>query len=568
MSTGNYKYKGCYTEKNSRAIPTWQQKVSSVGQCAEIAKSKNQNVFGVQSGDECWTSNDEQEAIKYGTASSCSTLGGNWKNQVYVKVDPVLKYEYKGCYKDENSRAIPERQKNVSSIDECARIAESKNKKVFGVQSGDECWIGDDEQSAYKYGAEYSCPKLGGNWTNHVYVKNNQIQKCTSTTPTWKFQDSMTNWYKIKKNGYSTNWDSLGIRNNSNMSISFWLNINTIYSEWRNIFHLSNNNSDSVSPGDRVPSVWITPGGTSMHIRSSTDNNGNDGFDSPGLPTKSQIFITIVWSGKNVYVYINGVLNSQYNFSSPLTAANPAATFYIGDPWYNQNDGLLIKYFSIYNCELSQTNILSIYNSQLVQPSSCDYQMSSTELQCYKNNYPQDLTNMNDIQLENHWSTIGCNQRRNNQCSSQQANSGMYTYKGCYNDTSIRAIKSSQGNVSSIDQCAQIAESKNQNVFGVQNRECWTGLNEQAAYQYGANFNKDSCPTLGGSYTNQVYVRSNPFPAPSAPVPYLTSPNFASKENFENILEERDESVKIIFKYIIIVIIVILLFIFISRLRK
>jgi len=207
----------------------------------------------------------------------------------------------------------------------------------------------------------------------------------------------------------------------------------------------------------------------------------------------------------------------------------------------------------------------------IIPPTSCSYQMSSTELQCYKNNYPEDLTNMNNTQLQNHWSTTGCKQGRNNQCASQQISSGMYNYKGCYNDTGIRAIPLMNGNVSSVNQCAQIAESKNQNVFGVQyGGECWTCINEQTAYQYGANFNKASCPILGGAWTNQVYVRSNSFPSPSAPVPYLTNPNFASKENFENILdeEERDENVKNIFKYIIIAIIIILLFIFISRMLR
>ena len=207
----------------------------------------------------------------------------------------------------------------------------------------------------------------------------------------------------------------------------------------------------------------------------------------------------------------------------------------------------------------------------VIPPTSCAYQMSSTELQCYKNNYPEDLTNMNNTQLQNHWSTTGCKQGRNNQCASQQTSSGLYNYKGCYNDTGIRAIPTYQTNVSSVNQCAQIAESKNQNVFGVQyGGQCFTGLNKEQAYQYGANFNKASCPTLGGAWTNQVYVRSNSFPSPSAPVPYLTNPNFASKENFENILdeEERDENVKNIFKYIIIAIIIILLFIFISRMLR
>ena len=401
---------------------------------------------------------------------------------------------------------------------------------------------------------------------------------CTSTTPSWRFQDSLNNWYKIKQNGYSTNWGSLGITSNTNMSISFWLDIDTIYANSRNIFHLTNNNKDCCDRGDRTPAVWITPGGTSMDIRSSTYNNSNNGYDTPALLLKFKQFITIVWSGLNVYVYVDSMLNSQFNFASSLTYADPSATFYIGDPWYEQNDGLLIKYFSIYNCSLSQANITEIYNLQYslaVPASSCQYKMSPTELQCYKNNYPIDLSSIDNMQLQDHWYSTGCKQGRNNQCSSQQTSSGMYNYKGCFNDTSIRSIPSMQGTVSSIDNCAGIAESKNQNVFGVQNNgECWTGLNEQAAYQYGSNFNKDSCPSLGGSSTNQVYVRSNPFPPPSAPIPYLTNPNFATKENFknfENILEEeeRDETIKIIFKYIIVAIIIILLFIFIrSILRK
>ena len=191
------------------------------------------------------------------------------------------------------------------------------------------------------------------------------INKCTSTTPSWRFQDSLINWYTIKQNGYGTNWSSLGIGSNSNMSISFWLNINTTYSSWRNLFHLTNTNKNCCNTGDRIPGVWITPSGTSIYISSGTNTNNNDGFFTPALPSKSQLFITIVWSGTKVYVYVNGTLNSQFTHSSSLTSTNSSALFYIGDPWHGQNNGLLIKFFSIYNCSLSVENISSIYNSQL-----------------------------------------------------------------------------------------------------------------------------------------------------------------------------------------------------------
>jgi hypothetical protein len=425
-------------------------------------------------------------------------------------------------------------------------------------------WYAQDKGVSIKNFSLYNCSLSAENIS---LIYNLQLTtSCTSISPTWKLQDSFNDWYKIKQNGYSAKWSTIGIENNSNMSISFWLNITSLYPYWRNLFHLTNTNKNCCDNGDRVPGVWITPKGTSIFISSSTNSNNDDAFVTSALPSKTQLFITIVWSNKNVYVYVNSTLNSQFTHSSSLTFANSNAFFYIGDPWHGQNGGLLIKFFSVYNCSLSVEKISSIYNSQL--STLCDYQLSSTELECYKNNYPQNLTNMNNLQLQNHWTTIGCKENRNNQCSSQQNSSGLYKYKGCYNDIFIRAIPTFDSNVSSVDECAQIAENKNQNVFGVQyNGECWTGLNEQQAYQYGVNYNKDACPTLGGTWTNQVYARSNIFSAPSAPVPYLTNPNFANNENIENFLneEKKNENLKIIFKYIIITTIIILLLIFINR---
>jgi hypothetical protein len=56
----------------------------------------------------------------------------------------------------------------------------------------------------------------------------------------------------------------------------------------------------------------------------------------------------------------------------------------------------------------------------------------------------------------------------------------------------------------------------------------------------------------------------------SKTVPSLTNVNFSSKEIFKNILEEeeRDITVKSIFKYIIIFIIILLLLFFINRILK
>jgi hypothetical protein len=102
-----------------------------------------------------------------------------------------------------------------------------------------------------------------------------------------------------------------------------------------------------------------------------------------------------------------------------------------------------------------------------------------------------------------------------------------------------------------------LAENNNKNVFGVQfNGQCWVGNNDQLAYQYGANFDRNSCPSMGGSFTNQVYTRSAIFPQEPAQVPYLTNPNFANKETFSNILEEENQKTN----YSILILIIMLIF--------
>lgn len=81
-----------------------------------------------------------------------------------------------------------------------------------------------------------------------------------------------------------------------------------------------------------------------------------------------------------------------------------------------------------------------------------------------------------------------------------------YTYQGCYNDNSSRTIPNQQKNVSSVKECSDIAQSLNQNVFGIQyNGQCFTGNNQNNAISLGYNDNYDSCGTLGGSWTNLVY---------------------------------------------------------------
>lgn len=78
-------------------------------------------------------------------------------------------YEYLGCWNDTGNRAIPRQMQNVSSVKDCENIARENNAPLFGVQYYGQCFIGDDLDSAMKYGQATNCPSLGGAWNNQVY---------------------------------------------------------------------------------------------------------------------------------------------------------------------------------------------------------------------------------------------------------------------------------------------------------------------------------------------------------------------------------------------------------------
>jgi hypothetical protein len=154
-------------------------------------------------------------------------------------------------------------------------------------------------------------------------------------------------------------------------------------------------------------------------------------------------------------------------------------------------------------------------------------QLSPNQLQCYQDNYP-DLSGLNPQQLQNHWNTVGRGQNRNNQCPGIQTVSGKYKYIGCYNDTGNRAVPNQRASVSTVDQCRAQAEQNKETIFSVQDgSQCFTGNDLQRATQYGVNYNKQSCGnSLGGVWTNKIYVRGEPFPPPPPPIPSLSKQNF------------------------------------------
>lgn len=157
-----------------------------------------------------------------------------------------------------------------------------------------------------------------------------------------------------------------------------------------------------------------------------------------------------------------------------------------------------------------------------------NYQMSLSELVCYKNNNP-DLANMNAQQLQAHWTAYGANEQRNNQCPSYQIQSGLYNYVGPYQDVSGFTFRA---NVNSIDECQQIANEQEDTIFALYNGSVCSTSNSNATFgQFNFQPNRNYVGPMGTLYTAQIYVRSQPFPPPPPPLPVLQNKNFSSIMN-------------------------------------
>ena len=164
----------------------------------------------------------------------------------------------------------------------------------------------------------------------------------------YQYGPSISTWYTIKQNNYVGPWSITNIKSNLSMTITFTINIKTIFT-WRNILHVSNQNINCCDTGSRLPGIWVTDKASSLCIINGTSTNGNDYFYTTSLPLNTPTNVKIIWSGNNVNVYFNSMHNVSYTYTGTITPIIPTASFYIGDPWYTQDGNVLIKDFKINN---------------------------------------------------------------------------------------------------------------------------------------------------------------------------------------------------------------------------
>lgn len=115
-------------------------------------------------------SNNKESFNNLETKEECDT------NQLKKNIN---NYEYKGCYIEKQDRTISDFLGNVNTVDECIRIADSKNYNIIGYQRNGACY-GSNDSSYSKYGKQISsnCNISNiGNWTNIVYEKKQEKVK-------------------------------------------------------------------------------------------------------------------------------------------------------------------------------------------------------------------------------------------------------------------------------------------------------------------------------------------------------------------------------------------------------
>ena len=155
-----------------------------------------------------------------------------------------------------------------------------------------------------------------------LFTKGNYI-----TNNTWTFPKSNGVYTELKV-PFLIKWNNLNIKSNSNMTISFYINISSKIDSWRNIFHVTNTGANCCIEEDRIPACWITPNATTLYICSNSNNN----FYTSDLKLNTNIKIDLIWYSKKLYVFIDDKLDKTVDTN--MVEAVSDATLFIADLWH------------------------------------------------------------------------------------------------------------------------------------------------------------------------------------------------------------------------------------------
>jgi hypothetical protein len=187
----------------------------------------------------------------------------------------------------------------------------------------------------------------------------------------WTFPNSKNHWYAVKQSGFNKYVRDMGFSSNINktMSLSFFIQVNSGSSLWRNVFHFTDStNSDSC----RIPAMWIFPDNTTnFHIRFRTSDDNNNGINTQDFTSNisfgNPYLLTLVFKDNQFTFYINNTKVCDKGFNN-IAARDNNTLMYIGNPWYASDNGILISNFTVYDGSLTQSDVNSMVDKVQQSP--------------------------------------------------------------------------------------------------------------------------------------------------------------------------------------------------------
>jgi hypothetical protein len=211
----------------------------------------------------------------------------------------------------------------------------------------------------------------------YLYTQSKKEVYYIPTSTYWTLENTKNKWYQLNKSNLIGNWGETQISSSNNMNICFWIKVTNLSSDWSSILHITNQNVNCCNIGNRVPALWLYPNSTKLLVVTDSKNKGNTSISSnTDIKMNTDTFISINININKVDIYLNGVLNHSYTYSSNLETANENAYFYCPDPWYNpEKSGVSIKNLTFYNSSLSEEQIKVLYEESnrdsTIVPTNC-----------------------------------------------------------------------------------------------------------------------------------------------------------------------------------------------------
>lgn len=111
-----------------------------------------------------------------------------------------------------------------------------------------------------------------------------------------------------------------------------------VISGWSNVIHSTLSGNNCCGSKDRLPGLWFFSNTTRLHIRTSTMQVGNDGYDpNIELPLNKDTRVVIIVKGDELKIEYSGGVTFSHTDKISKDRYYGRAKFYASDPWYNSS---------------------------------------------------------------------------------------------------------------------------------------------------------------------------------------------------------------------------------------